>query len=778
MGYDHKKIEKKWQKTWEREKLYQVKNSVAGKKNFYLLVELPYPSGNLHVGHWYAFAVPDILARVLRMQGRNVLYPIGFDAFGLPAENAAIQRGINPRIWTEKNIAYMTEQIRSMGTSFDWTHTASTIDPEYYRWTQWQFLQFFKKDLAYRKDTLANWCPSCKTVLANEQVIEGKCERCKSAVEQRKLPQWNMRITRYADRLHDDLETLDWPSAIKDAQRSWIGRSQGAHISFSIAGDDQKKIEVFTTRPDTLFGATYLVLAPEHDILPQLSFTNREEVLAYVEKTKHKTQLEREERKEKSGVKLFGVSAVNPATGDMIPVFIADYVLGGYGTGAIMGVPAHDTRDGEFAAGMQLPIKRVIDERGILIDSGTYSGLSAEETRATMARDFGTPTTNYRLRDWIVSRQRYWGVPIPIIHCTTCGEVPVPEKDLPVLLPKVTDYLPDGSGRSPLAKATRWVKIRCPKCSAWAQRETDTLDTFVDSSWYFLRYLDPKNKKSLADKKKLRAWMPIDLYSGGAEHTTLHLLYSRFWHKMLYDLHLVGESEPYVRRMNRSLIMGPDGQKMSKSRGNVIDPDEVVVRLGADTVRMYLAFMGPYGEVANYPWNPDGVVGIRRFLDRVWRLGEKDFLPTGIQETAIHKTIRKVEEDSKALKFNTAISALMVFLNAAEKTGVSKKEWEAFLKLLAPFAPHLAEDLWRNMGKKKSIHLEKWPRYDARCIIEEIMSIAVQVGGKTRAVVELPSASDEQIVIDAAKKALGERLSGGIVRTVYVPKRLVNFVTS
>ncbi|HTR18783.1 MAG TPA: alpha/beta fold hydrolase, partial [Candidatus Paceibacterota bacterium] len=1033
-SYDHKKIEKKWQEAWAKANLYETKDDVSGQANFYLLVEFPYPSGNLHVGHWYSFAVPDILARKLRMEGKNVLYPIGFDAFGLPAENAAIKNKVNPRDWTEDNIEYMRKQIRSMGASFDWSREVVTCHPDYYKWTQWLFLQLYKSDLVYRKETMVNWCPNDKTVLANEQVVDGKCERCGHEVVQKEMLQWNIKITDYADRLVDDLEKLDWPEPIKESQRNWIGRSEGAEIDFGLdlgkkytylylhgytsradrprnhwyrkhleefghtvvipdlpntdhpveeeqvatalaatdwdedtivvghslgaivamkalmkskkkiarlvliapaidpafpnaqkrefhdtfkwdidyelikklapsrlllsdlqepqtridyirwlapkidaqlvetmaakehfTGDKEPDvlmwlrptIRVFTTRVDTLFGATYLVLAPEHPWVTlalehKNVLKNNDEVAKYVTQASKKTELERQqETKEKTGVKLEGVEALNPATGEKIPLFIADYVLAGYGTGAIMAVPAHDERDFEFAKKFDLPIKEVVEplvvrtsgpdafrtdipgvqrvaiiavvehwkdpsylclaysagdahgfvggqiekgetpqqaaEReireetgytdlefvkelggvvhsnfygafrkrnvvghftpllfklksgarievsqeeasiqkvvwvdskdmtafinrgdfslvlqrlqgkswyvgeGYLTNSGNFNGMSSQEARQAMTEEFGRKKTTYRLRDWIVSRQRYWGAPIPIIHCPKCGTVPVPEGELPVLLPETDDFLPDGKGKSPLAKVKPFVNVKCPQCKGDAERETDTLDTFVDSSWYFLRYTDPKNEKEFAAKDKQANWMPIDLYSGGAEHTTMHLLYSRFWHKALFDAGLVADNEPYTRRMNRGIILGPDGQKMSKSKGNVVDPDDVVNRLGADTVRMYLAFIGPYNEVASYPWNPDGVVGVRRFIERVVRSSESVTSSESKLSPLFHRTIKKVGEDIDALKFNTAISALMILLNAMEKAGsVSRTEWNTFLTLLAPFAPHIA----------------------------------------------------------------------------------------
>lgn len=1122
MQYDHKQIEQKWQEEWAKNKIYTTPDSVPGKDNFYLLVELPYPSGNLHVGHWYAFAVPDMLARMLRMQGKNVMYPIGFDAFGLPAENAAIKNKVNPAVWTEGNIEYMKGQIRSMGTMFDWSREVVTCRPDYYKWTQWLFLQMHKHGLVYQKETAVNWCPKDLTVLANEQVVDGACERCGSVVEQRQMLQWNIKITQYADRLIDDLEGMDWPQQIKESQKNWIGRSEGAEIDFPLAEVDkatkvlilhgkggtpenyvfpwlktelekrgyavelpalpntsepndeeqaeyveknctldentvivaqsfggivamrllerghkvqrvvmaavpftgtfmdgkdrpsvraacekgfdfetiQKNsktfiilydkrdnivpqadlnawhanlggiymegsgsephfsglqepdmvmasvptIRVFTTRPDTLFGATYLVLAPDHQWVTlalghETVLKNNDAVQAYVDQTKRKTELERQtDQKEKTGVKLEGVMAVNPATGEKIPMYVADYVLASYGTGAIMAVPAHDERDGEFAKKFNIPVRDVvepmtvrtsgpdtfrenepfdereaviaiiqhwsedkylclqsparnlnyfvcggidsgedvaeagrreieeetgyasaefvkqlggiihsrfyqsikkynreahfrpllyklkddtrhdIDERekalheavwidadkistflnrddvslawkrhsgeeiytgeGKLTNSGEFDRMKTEDGRKTITEKFGRAKKTYRLRDWIVSRQRYWGVPIPMIHCDKCGIVPVAEEQLPVLLPETDDYLPEGTGKSPLAKVASFVNVSCASCGGAARRETDTLDTFVDSSWYYHRYIDPKNTEAFADPAKLDAWMPIDLYSGGAEHTTVHVLYSRFWQKAFFDMGLLKDAEPFTRRMNRSLIMGPDGQKMSKSRGNVIDPDVVVERLGADTVRMYLAFIGPYNEVSNYPWNPDGVVGIRRFLERVGRADEYVHdAEVSALNVPLHKAIKKVGDDGAALKFNTAISQLMILLNAIEKEkAIGRAQWETFLKLLAPFAPHLAEEMWSLRSNATSIHLEAWPQYEEKHLVEDTVTIAIQIDGKTRGEVQARHGDDTQLEA-LAREAVASRLEGHeIARTIVVSGRLVNFV--
>jgi len=1121
MKYDHAKIESKWQKVWETNKIYTTPDAVPGKDNFFLLVEFPYPSGNLHVGHWYAFAVPDILARAKRMQGKNVMYPIGFDAFGLPAENAAIKNKLNPRDWTEKNIAYMKNQIRSMGTSFDWSREVSTIDPAYYKWTQWLFLQLYKKGLVYQKETAVNWCPQDKTVLANEQVVDGKCERCGAEVIQKQMLQWNIKITDYADRLIDDLEALDWPQQIKESQKNWIGRSEGAEIDFPLdlgqkykfvilhgytSGPDRPRwqwakqkleemghevilpalpntddpseseqvatalaattydartvlvghslgavvalkvleklnspiarlvtvggfcnrdfkdnprpfdnkfawnfdgnvirrnapsitilhdpndyaitekqaselsnllqtpitlgssnkphfegdtepdvvmwlrptIRVFTTRPDTLFGATYLVLSPEHPWVTlalehKTVLKNNSEVQKYIDKAKKKNDMERQIDKEKSGVRLEGVDAVNPATGEKIPLYVADYVLAHYGTGAIMAVPAHDERDYEFAKKFELPIKEVVEplvinstgpdafiesaavvERhaamgiikhwsddtylvldwkhrplhalvtggvdsgekaedaflreireetgyknlrlirglgrlhakfyhvekkenrlahldtflvelvdgsredpsqeeqdkhtpvwidrdvlmnyldrvdfkitwsratgtgtysgtGVLANSGEFDGFTVEEAKKAMTEKYGRSKKTYKLRDWIISRQRYWGVPIPIIHCAKCGHQPVADEQLPVLLPDVEDYLPEGSGKSPLAKNKAFVKTVCPQCGGAAERETDTLDTFVDSSWYFLRYTDPNNSSQFAESSKQKNWMPVNLYSGGAEHTTMHLLYSRFWHKALYDCGLVADSEPYTRRLNRSIILGPDGQKMSKSRGNVVDPDEVVEKLGADTVRMYLAFIGPYNEVASYPWNPDGVVGIRRFLERMGRAEEYvQSEPVGALQAPLHRALKKVGEDIAAQKFNTAISQLMILLNAIEKERkIGKEQWEIVVKMLAPFAPHLSEELWNASGGEDSVHQETWPSYDEKILLDETVTIAIQINGKTRGELKVASDADSATLEASAKEVVAARLEGKVIsKTIVVPKRLVNFVVS
>ena len=829
--YNFQKSEKKWQKEWENKKIYQVKDKIRGKKNSMLLVEFPYPSGDLHIGYWFAFAIPDILARYKRMIGENVMYPIGFDAFGLPAENAAIKRKISPADWTEKNIKFMTKQLESMGASFDWSRKVSTMDPEYYKWTQWLFLRMYEKDLAYRKQTLANWCPSCKTGLANEQVVNGGCERCDNQVVQKELEKWRFKITNYADRLIDDLEKLNWPETTKLAQKNWIGRSEGTVIKFQVSNSKfQGEVEVFTTRPDTIFGATYVVLAPEHELIVnnKEQIENMEEVENYIKNTQKKTELERQENKEKTGVELRGIKAINPANGSEIPVWISDYVLAHYGTGAVMAVPAHDERDFDFANKFGLPIIRVIDPKdeknnyfrivgkapnedpqkiledifsfkrcyegdGIMINSEKFSGMESENARLEITdwlikKGQAKRKVNYRLHDWVLSRQRYWGVPIPIIKCADCGFVPVPDKDLPVKLPPLKDFLPTDDGRSPLAKAKSWVKVKCPKCKKMAERETDTMDTFVDSSWYFIRYTDPKNKKKFADAEKMRSWLPVPMYIGGAEHNTMHLLYSRFFTKVLHDLKLVNFKEPFVGRVNHGVILGPDGQKMSKSRGNVVNPDEEVKKYGADCVRMYLAFMGPYDQGG--PWNSSGILGVKRFLDRVWGL-ELKVKSSELKEQSenkdleklLHKTIKKVGDDIKNFRFNTAISAMMILLNEMEKQEqLTANSYQLIAKILAPFAPHLTEEIWQTVLKnKKSIHLEKWPKYNLKLVKDDTCKLIVQVNSKTRGVYDIDIEATEE---DAKKLALEESdikkwFDGKeIKKIIFVPKRLINFIVS
>ena len=830
--YNPAKIEKKWQKYWDKEKLYEANDFSGGKKNFMLLTEFPYPSGDLHTGHWYAFAVPDIYGRYLRMSGFNVMYPIGFDAFGLPAENAAIKNSIHPRDWTKKNIVRMSKQLRSMGAGFDWSREVQTIDPEYYRWTQWIFIQLYNAGLAYRAETLVNWCPNDKTVLANEQVIDGKCDRCGNIVEQRNLSQWMFKITSFADRLIDDLQDLDWPESTKSAQVNWIGRSEGALIEFPVSSSQfpepetrnqklETSVKVFTTRPDTIFGATFLVIAPESSTIEnwKLKIENWPEVQEYINQTKKKSELERQEDKNKTGVELKGLRAVNPMTEKEIPIWIADYVLGHYGTGAIMAVPAHDERDFEFAKKFGLPIKEVIlneekfigqasTKEGVLISSGIYDGMASEEakkkiTEALKEKGLGELHKNYRLHDWVLSRQRYWGVPIPMINCADCGYNPVPEIELPVKLPPLKDFMPADDGRSPLAKAGKWLKVKCPKCGKSAERETDTMDTFVDSSWYFMRYTDPKNDQVFASQENMAKWLPLPLYFGGSEHNTMHLLYSRFITKALRSQNLIDFSEPFLGRRNHGFIFGPDGQKMSKSRGNVVDPDEQVSKYGADTMRMYFAFMGPYDQ--NYAFNFDGVLGVRRFLDRFWNFvqrykenkprRESVGEPTGASALKIadnpkinlvlNKSVKEIGEQIKQHKFNTGVSGLMKLLNALDElVGLDGKletvNYKLIVKLLAPYAPHMAEELWQTtLGNKTSVHLERWPEVDDNLLAEELVTLVVQVNGKFRDSIEmkrgLPEEDVKKMVLEN-KKIQKEIVGKEIKKFIYIQDKLINIV--
>ncbi len=796
--YNPSKIEKRWQKYWETKNFFVTDDRMGGKDNFYFLVEFPYPSGDLHIGHWYAFSVPDIAVRYWRMKGKNVMYPIGFDAFGLPAENAAIKNNLQPEDWTKKNIARMTKQLKSMGAAFDWSRMVSTIDPDYYKWTQWIFLQFYKKGLAYRAKTLVNWCPKDKTVLANEQVINGCCDRCATEVIQKELFQWMYKITDYADRLVDNLEGVDWPEVTKTAQRNWIGRSRGAEINFLLP-NSKETINVFTTRADTLHGATYMVLAPEHPLITKITKDqNLDAVSKYVEAVKKKSELERTSlEKEKTGV-FTGAYAVNPVNNEKIPIWVADYVIGWYGTGAVMAVPAHDERDFEFAKKFKLPIKTVVMPSngwdfnkvaytgdGMLVDSDEFTGYKSEDAREEIVerlakKKLASHKINYKLHDWVLSRQRYWGTPIPMINCPKCGYQPVLEKDLPVKLPKLEDYKPSADGRSPLAKAEEWLKVKCPNCGGKAERETDTMDTFVDSSWYFLRYADPKNKKMFADPAEIKSWLPVDIYIGGAEHNTMHLLYSRFFTMAMHDLGLVEFDEPFTIRKNHGVILGPDSQKMSKSRGNVINPDDLVKKYGADAVRMYLAFMGPYEHGG--PWNPGGIVGVYRFLNRIWAVFNNDKeekLPLE-KNTVLHKTIKKIGEDIENLRFNTGVSELMKLLNELENYRLPVSVQKAFLRLLAPFAPHLADELWMNvLNNKKSIHLEKWPEYDPKLIIDEIVKLVVQINGKTRSIIEVMAGADEESVKKSAisdEKVNKYTTGAEIKKVIFIKNRLINLI--
>ena len=795
--YNPAKIEKKWQKYWADKKIF-VAEDFSRKPKKYVLIEFPYPSGGgLHMGHLRPYVAGDVYSRYLRMRGHEMMYPIGWDAFGLPAENYAIKHGIHPSESVAQNIKNSKKQIQSWGLSFDWSREVDTTDPEYYKWTQWIFLQFYKAGLAYESTGLINWCPKDKTGLANEEVIDGKCERCGTKVEKKELRQWYLKITAYAEKLLDGLKRLNWPEQIKLQQENWIGRSEGAFLEFPIS-NSKFQLKVFTTRPDTLFGATYMVVAPEHEIISTLksSISNFAEVKKYIEEAKNKTDIQRTTAdKEKTGMELKGISAINPATEEEIPIFVADYVLSGYGTGAIMAVPAHDERDWQFAKKYNLKIVEVVKSpngeelytgNGPLVNSGKFSGVESEKAAALIAKEFGEPTVQYKLRDWVFSRQRYWGEPIPIIHCEKCGIVPVPEKDLPVELPKVKRYEPTGTGESPLAAIDKWVNTECPKCGDPAKRETNTMPQWAGSSWYWLRYADPDNKKEFASKKKLAYWQPVDVYFGGMEHTTLHLLYSRFWNLFLFDRELVTEREPYLMRVPHGIVLAADGEKMSKSRGNVVNPDEVVEKYGADALRMYELFLGPHE--ATVSWNERGIVGVYRFLNRVWEMkegvkeGKGGILDKKLLERLLQKTIKKITEDIENFRFNTAISALMIQLNEMEKWElfVPRDIFESFIILLAPFAPHLAEEIWQNvLDHKKSIHLEKWPEYDPKLIVEETIKLVVKVNGKTRDVIEVPKDLDETAAREAAlasekiKKHLADK---GIRKLIYIKNRLINFV--
>ncbi len=788
--FDHKEIEKKWQKNWEESGIYKTGERDEKKEKEYVLVELPYPSGNLHIGHWFAFGVTDIYVRAHRMQGKQMFFPIGFDSFGLPAENAAIKHSRDPKDWTYSNIEHMTAQLKAMGNSFDWDKTLKTSDPEYYKWTQWMFTKLFENDIAYKGVGLVNWCSSCNTVLANEQVLTNDtCERCNSEVEKKEMKEWKMRITKYADRLIDDLEKLEWPEHIKESQRRWIGRSEGAKITFRLSTDED--ISVFTTRPDTLFGATYMVFAPEHIFVKKNknNISNWSEVEKYINTSLKKTERDRlDDTKEKTGVKLSGITATNPVNGKEIPVYIADYVLSGYGTGAIMAVPAHDERDFAFAIKYEIPVKQVIsseeelpfDGNGKLINSGEFNGLSSEEAKKAITEKVGGKLTNtYRLRDWSVGRQRYWGVPVPIVYDTNGKPHSIPKEHLPWTLPTDVDFKP--TGESPLAKSKELLRRTEKIFGIGWKPEVETLDTFVDSSWYFLRYIDSLNDNEFSSIDLQKKWMPVDLYFGGAEHTTMHLLYSRFWQKALFDLGIVNTEEPYKRRINRGLVLGPDGNKMSKSKGNVIDPDKQVDILGSDTVKMYLAFMGPYGEVTNYPWDMGGITGLRRFLERVWGLNDHIIDTTEPKDVTklLHKTINKVTNDIEKYKFNTAISAMMVFLNLVEKKGLCSESYKTYLKILAPFAPHLTEELWANCnGSDNSIHLENWPIADKTMIEEDVITIGVQINGKIRGSVSLSPVASKKEALSAIKldNSLSTRLKGEIKNVIYVPGKILNII--
>ncbi len=800
MKYDHKQVEKKWQDIWDEKQCFHAEND-SDKEKFYALVEFPYPSGQgLHVGHPRSYTALDIVARKKRMQGYNVLYPMGWDAFGLPTENFAIKNHVHPAEVTKKNIARFKSQLKSLGLSFDWSREINTTDPSYYKWTQWIFLQLFKKGLAYKKEMSVNWCTSCKCVLANEEVVNGVCERCGSEVVHKTKSQWMLAITKYAQRLIDDLDDVDYIERVKIQQRNWIGRSTGAEVDFKTTEGDT--LTVYTTRPDTLFGATYMVISPEHPMIEQWAdkLNNIEDVRAYREEAARKSDFERTElNKDKTGVKLDGVAAINPVNGKQIPIFVSDYVLMGYGTGAIMAVPAHDDRDWEFAKKFGCEIIEVVsggedvqkaaftakDETGILVNSDFLNGKTVKDAIPAMIewlgeKGIGHAKVQYKLRDWVFSRQRYWGEPIPIVKCDKCGYVALPEDQLPLELPNVTSYEPTDNGESPLAHMTDWVNTTCPCCGGPAKRETDTMPQWAGSSWYFLRYMDPHNDKALASPEALKYWSPVDWYNGGMEHTTLHLLYSRFWHKFLYDIGVVPTKEPYAKRTSHGMILGENGEKMSKSRGNVVNPDEIVDTYGADTMRLYEMFIGDFEKAA--PWSPKSIKGCRRFLERVWALADKvqdGDTYSEQHEVLMNRTIKKVGEDADNLKANTAIAALMTMLNEFYDKGVNKAEYKTFLALLNPFAPHITEELWQQLGETGLLSVAPWPTYDEAKTVESTVELAVQVNGKLKCTIKLAVDADKQTAIDTAlvEEKVQHAIEGKqIVKQIVVPGKIVNLV--
>lgn len=800
MKYEHTPVEAKWQKKWEEAGVFHAENH-SDKPKFYALIEFPYPSGQgLHVGHPRSYTALDIVARKRRLQGYNVLYPIGWDAFGLPTENYAIKNHIHPEVVTKKNVARFKSQLQALGISFDWTREINTTDPEYYKWTQWIFLQLFKHGLAYKKEMSVNWCTSCKCVLANEEVVNGVCERCGSEVIHKVKSQWMLKITEYAERLINDLDLVNYPDRVKAQQRNWIGRSTGAEVDFDTSTGD--KLTVYTTRPDTLFGATYMVISPEHPLIEKWagSLENMEEIQAYQAAAARKSDFERTEvAKEKTGVRLQGVTAINPVNQTEIPIFISDYVLVSYGTGAIMAVPAHDTRDWEFAKKFDLPIIEVVKggnvqeeaftdcATGIMVNSGMLDGLSVEEAKQKITewltqQGRGHAKVNYKLRDWVFSRQRYWGEPIPIVHCEKCGYVAIPESELPLRLPEVDSYEPTENGESPLANMTDWVNTTCPHCGGPAKRETDTMPQWAGSSWYFLRYMDPHNKEALASPEALKYWSPVDWYNGGMEHTTLHLLYSRFWHKFLFDIGVVPTPEPYAKRTSHGMILGENGEKMSKSRGNVVNPDDIVNEYGADTMRMYEMFIGDFEKAA--PWSSASIRGCQRFLERYWNLqgilNEENGLRPAL-ESSFHKAIKKVGEDIENLKFNTAIASLMALINEIYDSGsVTRDELKIFTILLNPFAPHITEELWETCSfDSKMVAQQQWPQYDEAKCKDASVEIAVQLNGKLRARITVAVDIDKEGALAAAKAdaKVASALEGkNIVKEIYVPGKLVNIV--
>lgn len=804
MAYNFKEVEAKWQKRWEKEGTFNAKQDFTLPK-WYGLVEFPYPSGQgLHVGHPRSYTALDIIARKKRMQGYNVLYPMGFDAFGLPAENYAIKNHVHPKITTEKNVDHFRNQLKSLGFSFDWSREINTTDPNYYKWTQWIFVQLFKHGLAYKTTMPINFCTGCKVGLANEEVVNGVCERCGSPVVQKEKSQWMLKITEYAQRLIDDLDDLDYLDKIKAQQKNWIGRSEGAEVNFKIKDTDDTLL-IYTTRPDTIFGATYMVVSPEHPFIKKYEskIENLAEVKEYQEKAAMKSDFERAElNKEKTGVEIKGIKVINPLTNEEIPVWISDYVLITYGTGAIMAVPAHDTRDFEFAKTFNLPIKQVIVpkdskeanveypfidvENGIAINSGFLDGLESKEaikkaTEYIEENKLGTKKVNYKLRDWVFSRQRYWGEPIPMVYCEECGWVPIPEEELPLKLPEIEDYEPGENGESPLAKQTEWIKTKCPHCGKEAKRETDTMPQWAGSSWYYLRYMDPHNDKEFVSKEALKYWNNVDWYNGGMEHTTLHLLYSRFWHKFLYDIKEVPTKEPYQKRTSHGMILGGNGEKMSKSKGNVINPDDIVEEFGADSFRVYEMFMGPFDQTA--PWSMESIRGCSKFLDRVWQMQEiltneneysKEF------ESMMHKAIKKVTNDIEEMKFNTSVATFMTMVNEFTKAKkITRAEYKTFLQLLNPFAPHMTEEIWEQIGEKTEIAKTPWPKYDEAKTIDDEIEIPVQINGKLKATVKVSKDADKETIDKTVEsnETISKLVEGKeIIKKIYVPGKIYNIV--
>ncbi len=799
--YNHKVVEKKWQKVWDDEKAFAATNDYS-KPKYYALVEFPYPSGQgLHVGHPRPYTALDIVARKRRMQGYNVLYPMGWDAFGLPTENYAIKNKIHPKIVTENNVKHFKDQLHSLGYSFDWDREINTTDPKYYKWTQRIFLKLFKAGLAYKKEMPINWCTSCKVGLANEEVVNGVCERCGAPVVRKVKSEWMLKITDYADKLIEGLNDVDYIERVKVSQKNWIGRSTGAEVDFQIK-DTEDKLRIYTTRCDTLFGVTYMVVSPEHPYLDKYKdqIKNWEEIVAYREQASRKSDFERAElAKDKTGVAIDGLTAINPVNGKEVPIWVSDYVLMSYGTGAIMAVPAHDERDWEFAKKFHLPIIQVVAKNGeevdvneaaftdvatgVLINSDFLNGLEVKDAKEKMIKfleekGIGQAKTNYKLRDWVFSRQRYWGEPIPIVHCDKCGYVPIDESELPLLLPEVESYMPTDNGESPLAAMTDWVNTTCPCCGGPAKRETDTMPQWAGSSWYFLRYTDPHNDKALASPEALKYWLPVDWYNGGMEHTTLHLLYSRFWHKFLYDQGIVPTPEPYQKRTSHGMILGENGEKMSKSRGNVVNPDDIVQEYGADTLRTYEMFIGAFDLAAS--WSEDGVKGCRRFLDRVWKLQDLMTDEEGYSkdlETKMHQTIKKVSNDFENLKYNTAIAAMMTLLNDFYKKGsITRGELKTLIILLNPVAPHITEEMWQIIGCEGRVYQQTWPEFDEAKTVESSVEIAVQINGKVKGTLGIQKDDPKDQVIAKAKEVIADKLTGNIVKEIYVPGRLVNIV--